>query len=170
MLVPLLGIYSYNTAYSSISPSSIYDNIQKKFDNLLPFEVPQLDNEENTDPQSNDDTESQSAQKKFNNLLPFKVSPQGEKIPLELPPLDEDFPFEVPQLDKQGEKIPFEVPQLDKQGKTDSQSAEMAATADPSCRASLFWIILLANTCCVKARHHPTESGRMFTPVMGQQE
>ena len=33
-----------------------------------------------------------------------------------------------------------------------------------------FIIILMANTCCVMARHHPTESGRMFTPVMGQQE
>ena len=57
--------------------------------------------------------------------MPYKVSPQGEKIPLELPPLERDFPFEVPQLGKEG--------------KTDSQSAEMAATADPSCRTSLFY-------------------------------
>ena len=65
MLVPLLGIHTYNTAYSSISSSSIYDNIQKKFGNILPFEIPQLDNEENTESQSNDDTKYQSAQKKI---------------------------------------------------------------------------------------------------------
>lgn len=57
--------------------------------------------------------------------MPYKVSPQGEKIPLELPPLDEDFPFEVPQIDDEEE--------------TDSQSAEMAATADTSCRGSTFY-------------------------------
>ncbi|WP_458747491.1 family 16 glycoside hydrolase [Candidatus Nitrosocosmicus sp. T] len=122
MLVPILGIPTDNTTYSSTS-SSMYDNIQKKFDNLLPFKVPQLDKEEKTDSQSNDDTEDQSTEKKFDNLLPFKISPLGEKIPLELPPLDEDFPFEVPQLDKEE--------------KTDSQSAQMAATADTSCTASL---------------------------------
>ena len=156
MLVPVLGIHTYTTTYSSIS-SSMYDNIQKKFDNLLPFEVPQLGKEGKTESQSNDDTKYQSAQKKFDNLLPFevpqlgkegktesqsnddtkyqsaqkkfdnpvpyKVSPLGEKIPLELPPLDRDFPFDVPQIGKEG--------------KTDSQSAQMAATADTSCTASL---------------------------------
>ncbi len=67
MLVPILGIHTYNTAYSSIS-SSIYDNNQKQFDNPLllplplPYEVHQLDKEEKTDSQSNDDSESQSAQ------------------------------------------------------------------------------------------------------------
>jgi hypothetical protein len=192
MLVSILGIQTYNTTYSSIS-SSIYDNIQKNFDNLLPFEVPQLDKEGKKGSQSNDDSKYQSAQKNFDNLLPFevpqldnegkkgsqsnddskyqsaqknfdnllpfevpqldnegkkgsqsnddskyqsaqkkfdnpipyKVSPQGEKIPLELPPLDEDFPFEVPQIDDEE--------------KTDSQSGEMAATADTSCRASTFY-------------------------------
>ncbi|WP_222424722.1 3-keto-disaccharide hydrolase [Candidatus Nitrosocosmicus arcticus] len=122
MLVPILGIHTYNTTYSSIS-SSFYDNIQKKFGNLLPFKVPQLNQEEKIDTQSKDDSESQSAQKKFDNQLPFKVSPLGEKIPLELPPLDKDFPFELPPLDKQGE--------------TDSQSAQLAATTDTSCTASL---------------------------------
>ena len=67
LLVPILGIHTYNTAYSSIS-SSIYDNNQKQFDNPLllplplPYEVNQLDKEEKTDSQSNDDSESQSAQ------------------------------------------------------------------------------------------------------------
>jgi hypothetical protein len=61
MLVPIFGIHTYNTVYSSIS-SSIYDNIQKKFDNLLPFQVPPLDNEKEIDTQSKDDSESQSAQ------------------------------------------------------------------------------------------------------------
>jgi hypothetical protein len=65
-LVPILGIHTYNTAYSSIS-SSIYDNNQKQFDNPLllplplPYEVNQLDKEEKTDTQSNADSESQSA-------------------------------------------------------------------------------------------------------------
>ena len=112
MLVPLLEIYSYNTAYSSISPSSIYDSIQKKFDNLLPFEVPQLDNEENID-----------------NPLPYKVSPQGEKIPLELPPLDEDFPFKVPQLDEQGKK--------DSLSNDDTESQSVQTAAITPCTASL---------------------------------
>lgn len=62
MLVPLLEIHTYNTAFSSISSSSIYDNIKKNFDNLLPFKVPLIVNEENTNIQSTDDTESQSAQ------------------------------------------------------------------------------------------------------------
>jgi hypothetical protein len=76
MLVPILGIHNFNTAYSSIS-SSIYDNIQKKLDKLLPFEAPQLEeddniddlfpfeiprleNEEDGDSQNNDDSESQT--------------------------------------------------------------------------------------------------------------
>ena len=98
--------------------------MQKKFDNLLPFEIPQLDKQGKKDSKSNDDTDSQSAQKKFDNPIPYKVSPLGKKIPLELPPLDKDFPFGVPQPDKQGKK--------------DSQSSQMAATSDTSCKAYLY--------------------------------
>lgn len=61
MLIPILGIDTHNNAYSSIS-SSVYDNIQKKFDNILPFDLPQLNREDDTDTQSNDDSESQTAQ------------------------------------------------------------------------------------------------------------
>jgi hypothetical protein len=130
MLVSILEIHTYNTAYSSIS-SSFYDDAQKEFDNLLPFKVSQLDEEEKADSQRNDDAEPQSAQKEFDNLLPFKVSPLGEKIPLELPPLDKDFPFELPPTENQG--------QVDSQRNDDpeSQSAQMAATTDTSCTASL---------------------------------
>ena len=67
MLVSILEIHTYNTAYSSTS-SSFYDETQKQFDNPLslplplPYEVPQLNKEGNTDSQSNDGSESQSAQ------------------------------------------------------------------------------------------------------------
>ncbi|TVP39466.1 family 16 glycoside hydrolase [Candidatus Nitrosocosmicus arcticus] len=65
VLVPILGIHTYNTAYSSTS-FSIYDNIQTNFDNPLPlplpFEVPQLDQEEKIDTQIEDDSESQPAE------------------------------------------------------------------------------------------------------------
>ncbi len=62
MLIPILGIDTYNNAYSSIS-SSVYDNIQKKFDNILPFDLPQLNREDDTDTQNDDDdSDSQTAQ------------------------------------------------------------------------------------------------------------
>jgi hypothetical protein len=59
MIIPILEMQNFNAAYSSIS-SSIYDNVQKKLDNLLPFDVPQLDNEDNID-------------NNIDNLLPFDV-------------------------------------------------------------------------------------------------
>jgi hypothetical protein len=61
MLIPILGIDTHNNAYSSIS-SSVYDNIQKKFDSILPFDLPQLNREDDTDTQNDDDSESQTAQ------------------------------------------------------------------------------------------------------------
>jgi len=61
VLAPILGTQPYKTAYSSIS-STIYDNIQKQFDNLLPFEVPQFNENSNDNTENSDDTESQSAQ------------------------------------------------------------------------------------------------------------
>jgi hypothetical protein len=109
MLVPILGIHTYNTAYSSIS-SSFYDNMQKKFDNLLPFDVPQLEKEGKTDTKSKDDSESQSAQKKFDNLLPF----------------------DVPQLEKEGK--------TDTKSKDDSesQSAQMNSHITSSCPNGIY--------------------------------
>jgi hypothetical protein len=62
MLIPLLEIHTPDIAFSSISSSSMYDNIMKNFDNLLPFKVPQIDKEQKTDTQREDEAESQSAQ------------------------------------------------------------------------------------------------------------
>jgi hypothetical protein len=61
IVVPILGIQNFDKAYSSIS-SSIYDNIQNKFDNLFPYDVPELNKDENTESLSMDDSESQSVE------------------------------------------------------------------------------------------------------------
>lgn len=61
VLAPILGTNTYNAVHASIS-SSVYDNIQKQFDNLMPFEVPQIDKKVKDITQDTDDTESQSAQ------------------------------------------------------------------------------------------------------------
>jgi hypothetical protein len=50
VLVPILGMDKYNTAYSSISPS-IYDKIQKGFDYALPTVLPQTNPVDNSEPQ-----------------------------------------------------------------------------------------------------------------------
>ncbi len=69
---------NFNAAYSSIS-SSIYDNVQKKLDNLLPFDVPQLDNEDNID-------------NNIDNLLPFDVPQLDNEDNSEIQNKDESEP------------------------------------------------------------------------------
>lgn len=130
ILVPILGMYMYDPAYSSIS-SKLYDNIQRNFDNLLPFKIPELDKEDRTGSRHNHETDSQSTQNKFDNLLPFKVSPNGEKIPLELPPLNKDFPFEFDPLGDEWKS------RTQSDDKSDSHSALMAATTPTFCTGSV---------------------------------
>jgi hypothetical protein len=59
VLTPILGLHTDNSAYASIS-STIYDSVQKKLDNLLPFNVPPLYKDDKTDIQSRDESESDS--------------------------------------------------------------------------------------------------------------
>ena len=61
VLAPILGTNTYNTASASIS-SSVYDNIQKQFDKIMPFEMPPIDKYVEDDTQNTIDTESQPAQ------------------------------------------------------------------------------------------------------------
>jgi hypothetical protein len=130
MLVPILGMHMYHTAYSSIS-SSVYNNIQNQFDNLMPIKVHPFDQDKTNKSQSKNDLGFQPDQKKFDNLMPFKISPLGEKIPLELPPLEKDFPFEFSPQDQEWKS--YDQSNDD----SESQSAQTTAITDASCQATL---------------------------------